>query len=238
MAETSEPGSVLVIGTAHVVDLAGPIRAALAGRTLDAIAIELDAERARVLFSPPGPAGRPAAVPLFARLWSLLQRRLGADLGAGTPGAEMRTAAAIARERNLPLFLIDDPVRAMLQRLLAVMPFKERVSLLVGSVVGLFLPSGLVREQMEEYVEQPDDVLADLRRASPSIARVLIDERNQHMAERIAQVVGRGFRRVAVVVGDAHVPGLRAELARREIPSEAIPFAALRALTGPSASPS
>lgn len=230
--------SVLVLGTAHVIDLGGPIRSALAGRSLDGIAIELDAERAQVLLSGPRRHDRSGSMPLFARLWQLLQRRLGADLGAGMPGAEMRTAAQIARERRLPLFLIDDPVRAMLQRLLLTMPFKERIALLVGSVVGLFVPTGVVKEQMEEYVAEPDAVVGELRRASPTIARVLIDERNAHMAERLAQLRSKGFLRIAVVVGDAHVPGLRAELDRRSIPSEAIPFATLRGLRGPSASPS
>lgn len=232
------PASVLVIGTAHVIDLAVPLRTALDGRPLDGIAVELDAERAHALFAPPGATGRSAEVPLFARLWSMLQRRLGADLGGGPPGSEMRTAAQVARERNLPLFLIDDPIRGMLQRLLATMPFKERVTLLAGSLLGLFIPSRMVKDQLEEYVDQPGDAVAELRRASPTIARVLIDERNQHMAERLAQLRARGFHRVAVVVGDAHVAGLREELGRRQVPSEALSFADLRALKGPSSSPS
>ncbi|MGP8078629.1 MAG: TraB/GumN family protein [Thermoplasmata archaeon] len=229
---------VLVIGTAHVIDLAEPIRLVLTARPLDGIAIELDAERAQLLFSPEGPKGRPAHIPLFARLWSVLQRRLGADLGGGMPGAEMRTAAAIARERNLPLFLIDDPVRAMLNRLLTTMPPKERITLLLGSIAGLFIPSRIVKEQMEEYVENPGEIVEELRRASPTIARVLLDERNAHMAERLAQLRARGFLRLAVVVGDAHVEGLRAELGRREIPTEGLGFSELRRLRGPSSSPS
>jgi pheromone shutdown protein TraB len=225
---------VLVIGTAHVVDLEAPIRRALAGRPLDGIAVELDAERAHALLQPPAKPGAARGVPFVARLWSILQKRIGSDLGGGLPGGEMRTAAAIARERSLPLFFVDDPIRFSLARLIATMPFKERVLLLGGALLGLFVPSRVVKDQMEEYAERPEAVVEELRRASPTIARVLIDERNEHMADRLADARHRGFVRLAVVVGDAHVPGLAEALARRGVPAERIPFAALRQLRAPS----
>lgn len=227
---------VLVIGTAHVLDLAGPIRSVLAERPLDGIAIELDAERAPAVFGPPPAKGQRAHGPLIARLWAILQRRLGSELGAGVPGGEMRAAAAVAQERHLPLFLIDDPIRLVLPRLIAAMPFKERVTLVVGSVVGLFVPSRLVREQMEEYADRPGAVVEELRQASPTIARVLLDERNEHMAERLADLRAHGYTRIAVVVGDAHVSGLVAELERRSVAATALGFAELRRIKAPSSS--
>jgi pheromone shutdown protein TraB len=233
---------VLLVGTAHVVDLSGPIRSLLATRPLDGVALELDAERAGPVLgpaTPPGAGARPAApTPFFARLWAVVQRRLGADLGAGAPGSEMRSAAAVARERNLPLFLIDDPARLTLARLVRSMPLKERVGLVLGAVVGLLVPSRVVAGEMERYTEAPGEMIDDLRRASPTVARVLIDERNARMAERLAELRARGFLRLVAVVGDAHLPGLSAELDRRGVPVERVSFRELRALTGPSSSPS
>jgi pheromone shutdown protein TraB len=235
--------SVLLVGTAHVVDLSGPIRSLLSDRPLDGVAIELDPERAGAVLTPapapPGAARRPAPpAPFFARLWAVVQRRLGADLGAGVPGSEMRSAAAIARERNLPLFLIDDPARLTLVRLVQSMPLKERVGLVVGSVVGLLVPSRVVAGEMERYTEDPGEMIDDLRRASPTVARVLIDERNARMAERLAEIRRRGCLRLVAVVGDAHLPGLSEELGRRGVPVERVSFRELRALTGRSSSPS
>jgi pheromone shutdown protein TraB len=229
---------VLLVGAAHVVDLSAPIRKVLGERALDGIAVELDAERARALFDP-APAGRPRArgVPLIARLWSHLQKRLGADLGAGA-GEEMKVAAGVAHERLLPLFLIDDPIRATLGRLLATMPLKERVALLVGAFFGLFVPSRVVTREMDRYTAEPEEFAAELRRASPTLARVLLDDRNEHMAARLVSLRERGYGRLAAVVGDAHLPGLKEALARRGVPSETIPFRELRGATGPSSSPS
>ena len=236
-ASTTE-SPILLIGAAHVVDLAEPLRRVLGDRPLDGIAIELDPERANALLAPDGVHRSSRGAPLFARLWGLLQRRLGAEIGGGVPGAEMRAAALYAHERGLPVFLIDDPIRTTLVRLVRSMPVKERVTILLSAFVGLFVPARLVEREMDRYVEAPDDYAAELRVASPTLARVLLDERNEHMAERLEGIRARGFGRIAAVVGDAHLPGLKNALGRRGIPSEAIPFRDLRPATAsaPSAS--
>ncbi len=238
MYARSTESPILLIGAAHVVDLARPLRELLNERTLDGIAVELDAERADALLAPEGRRSRGGDGPLFARLWSLLQRRLGAEIGGGVPGAEMKAAALVARERSLPLFLIDDPIRSTLVQLVRAMPFKERVLLLASAVVGLFLPARVVERAMDRYVDAPDDYTAELRQVSPTLARVLIDDRNEHMADRLAELRHRGYGRIAVVVGDAHLSGLRTALGRRGIPTESVPFRDLRAAKGPGPSSS
>jgi pheromone shutdown protein TraB len=225
---------VLVLGSAHVVDLSEPLRRILSERVLDAIAVELDAERAQSLMSPDGPGRSSGSSPLFARLWGVVQRRLGSEIGAGVPGAEMKVAIGVARNRSLPVFLIDDPLRVTLANLVRSMSFKERVTLLVSGLVGLFLPSRLVTREMDRYAESPNEYTEELRRASPTMARVLLDDRNEHMADRLVSLRQQGYGRMAAVVGDAHLEGLRTALARRGLPSEVVRFSELRAATAPS----
>ncbi|MGA7650788.1 MAG: hypothetical protein WBW40_08840, partial [Thermoplasmata archaeon] len=67
-----------------------------------------------------------------------------------------------------------------------------------------------------------------------TLARVLLDDRNEHMADRLVSLRQRGFGRMAVVVGDAHLEGLRTALVRRGLPSEVVRFSELRAATAPS----
>ncbi len=234
MYSTTAQSPVLLLGAAHVIDLNASIRQTLDGRVLDGIAIELDRERADALFAPDA-SERPRArgVPLVARLWGHLQRRLGAELGGGA-GEEMKAAASVARERDLPLFLIDDPIRSTLSSLLAGLSVRERVSLLAGAVLGLFVPTRVVQREMDRYVEDPAEFASELRRASPTLAKVLLDDRNEHMADRLANLRARGYGRIAVVVGDAHLPGLTQALHRRGVPVESIAFRELRAVTGPT----
>ncbi|MCI4349872.1 MAG: TraB domain-containing protein [Thermoplasmata archaeon] len=236
MYSSTTEAPILLIGSAHVVDLDRPMRALLGERVLDAIAVELDEERAAKILAEHAPAERGSGrgQPLFVRLWGLLQKRLGEQLGGGIAGAEMRTASRLSQERNLPLFLIDDPIRETLQRLLRSMSVKERFSLLLGGILGLFVPSRLVAEKIDQYAEAPNEYLDEIRRAFPGVARVLLDERNEHMADRLRELRGRGFGRVAVIVGDAHLPGLREALGRRGILVETVSLAQMRAPAGPS----
>lgn len=226
LARTTE-SPVLLLGVAHVVDLKAPLRRVLEGRTLDGVALELDDERAHQVLSPqPGPRDRGGA-PIFLRLWAHLQQRLGDEWGTGA-GGEMRAAAEIAKERSLPIFLIDDPIRETLRRLIGSMSLKERVSLVLGGLLGLVLPSRFVQRQLDDYAEAPTEYLEAVRSEYPALARVLLDDRNAHMADRLAELRRRGYGRVAAVVGDAHVPGLTVALQQRGIPVESIPFATLR----------
>ncbi|MCI4361260.1 MAG: TraB/GumN family protein, partial [Thermoplasmata archaeon] len=198
-----------MIGAAHVVDLAAPLRATFSERVLDGVALELDEERAAALLAPGGATQQnQGRSPVILRLWAVMQRRLGEQMGGGVAGAEMRTAAEIARERNLPLFFIDDPLRETLARLLRSMSLRERLSLMVGGVIGLVLPTRIVEQQLDQYSESPAEYLEELRGAYPAVTRVLLDERNEHMADRLAELRRRGFGRIAAVVGDAHLVGL------------------------------
>lgn len=237
MFTSTTEAPVLLIGSAHVVDLAADLRRVLGERVLDAVALELDEERAHVLLAPepaPPSSGRTGA-PILLAVWARIQRRLGADIGGGAPGAEMRVAAQIAKERNLTLLLIDDPIRETIGRLLRSMSFKERASLLLGGIVGLVIPSRLVEKQLAEYTEAPEPYLEQVRSSYPTVARVLLDDRNEHMADRLAAARKRGFGRVAAVVGDAHMPGLAEALQRRGIPVERISFGELTRPAAPTA---
>jgi pheromone shutdown protein TraB len=229
---------VLLLGAAHVIDLETPLRRVLGERVLDGVAVELDAERAASLLQDGDAERDSSGAPLFARLWQRVQQRLGAEMGGGEPGAEMKVAARLAHERSLPLFLIDDPIRTTLAELVRTMPFKERVSLLVSAAVALFIPKRLVEKELDKYAKEPAAFTEELRKASPALARVLLDERNEHMADRLANLRGQGYGRLAAVVGDAHVDGLGAALRRRGVPVETIRFQELRGTTASSSSSS
>jgi pheromone shutdown protein TraB len=108
----------------------------------------------------------------------------------------------------------------------------------VGASVALFLPARLVTREMDRYAESPEEYTAQLRATSPTLARVLLDERNEHMADRLTRLRVHGYGRIAAVVGDAHLSGLAAALGRRGVAVETIPFARLRSVTALSVRPS
>ena len=225
---SSDPGRIVLLGSAHVVDLSGPIRDRLSALPLQAVALELDAERAAVLEEPSNATSRRrGSVPPLIRLWGMLQRRLGAELGQGA-GGEMRAAAQFAKEKRIPIFLIDDPFNLTVRRLLGSLSPSERVRLLLGAVLGLVIPARTVKRELDHYSEAPTDYTDQIRSTFPTVARVLIDERNEHMAGRLEELWRRGIRQIAVVVGDAHVAGLAEALRKRQLPVETVSFGELR----------
>jgi pheromone shutdown protein TraB len=236
MAAAPVTPRALVVGVAHVVNLEAPLRAALGRGPLDGVALELDLQRATALLEPPAGRRARAGVPVVFWLWALLQRRLGAAIGGGAAGEEMRVALRFADEKGLPVFFVDDPIQATIATFVRTIPFKERVGLLVAAVAGLFLPSRLVEGEVDHYTDHPEEFAEELRRSSPTLAHVLIDARNEHMADRISALSRSGVPRIAVVVGDAHVPGLASALRAREVAVETVPFRELRRATAPSPS--
>lgn len=206
---------ILLAGVAHVIDLKRALTQSLTDFQPAAVAIELDPDRmASLVEKAKGgrseKGGGRSGAPLFLRLWANVQERLASELGE-IPGAEMLTAVEVARELKVPLFLIDDPLNQVAPRLASALSPKERVRLLVSSVIALFIPANLVKKELEEYSQDRESYVGAMREQFPTVARVLIDERNLHMAQRV-QEIARSYERVAVVVGDAHVSGLQSLL--------------------------
>lgn len=212
-----------------MVNLSGPIQERLSAGQWQAVALELDPSRAAVLEEPSGAPSTPrSSAPPLIRLWGMLQKRLGAELGEGA-GGEMRAAARFAKGRQLPVFLIDDPFDQTVRRLLGSLSPLERVRLLAGGILGLVIPARVVKSELDHYTEAPANYTDQIRSSFPTVARVLIDERNEHMAARLDEMWHRGIRQIAVVVGDAHVAGLAEALRQRALPVETVSFGELRA---------
>ncbi|MDE1821743.1 MAG: TraB/GumN family protein [Euryarchaeota archaeon] len=236
---TAPDPSVLLVGVAHVLDLESGLDRVLAAYHPKALAVELDPERAQLLSSrvqertsaqaegKPMPARPRSEAPLTLRLWAKLQDRFASDLG-GVPGEEMLQVGAFAKRRSLPCFLVDDPLRQVAPRLLGALSPRERVKLLVSTLVALFIPTRVVEREIHQYEEHREEYLGVLREQYPTVTRVLLDERNAHMAERIA-ALARSYGPVAAVVGDAHVGGLAQALAGTGFPVKEVRLEALRA---------
>jgi pheromone shutdown protein TraB len=204
---------IVLLGVAHVIDLKEKLTAALKEFKPNAIAIELDPDRLRALLEKAqggnkGPLGRD--IPFTMRLWAHMQDRLASQLG-DVPGSEMLLALDVSKDLKVPLVLIDDPLSTVAPRLINGLSPKERVLLLVSSVVAFITPSKVVKKELEHYSESREDYVQAMRAQFPTVARVLLDERNVHMAERL-KLLSKQFERIAVVLGDAHVAGIESLL--------------------------
>ncbi len=148
---------------------------------------------------------------LFANLiMTAFQKRLGSKLGV-KPGAEMFEAVNVAEKLNSELVLADRDVKITLQRTWRGMPFWGKMKVLGQLLASLFIREEISKEEIEKLKES--DALSEavkmLAVQSPELKRILIDERDQYMAEKIRQSMGK---LIVAVVGAGHVKGLTLEL--------------------------
>jgi pheromone shutdown protein TraB len=213
-----------------VFDLGASVRAAIQRRTPKVVALELDPARFAFLMnrSPRNP--RPSVFGLLARFQSRIAEQYGVEVGN-----EMVAAAHAAREIGCEIALIDQDSRVTLTRAWQEMSFPERVRLVVFSFSGLFVRKGRVEEELDRFYQDERGYVEQFAKELPTVKRVLIDERDVHMANALRQLhTTKG--EIVAVVGDGHVEGLGRLL--QDVPLEVVRLRELQQGPPPSGSTS
>ncbi len=211
-----------LLGTAHVSKASvDAVRAAIASGEFDAVSIELDAQRLHALTDPDALAKldlvkvlREGKTALFAANLGLAayQRRLAEQLGI-EPGAELKAAATDAKERGLPLHLIDRDVGLTFKRAMQRLGWWGRAKMSAGLMVSLFGDEEVGAQQIEDLKE--GDMLeasfGEFARENPALYETIIGERDRYMGARLRETSGTA-RNVLAVIGAGHLQGLARHL--------------------------
>ena len=218
--------NIILIGTAHVSEKSvDEVREAIDKHRPDIVAVELDPNRYKVLTGKREWKDLPitkvlsGSNPYFfiaQAFLAALQRRIGLDQGV-EPGAEMLAAIEAAKENDIRVLLADRDISITLKRAWKKMSLREKMRLtwnLMAAVTGVY------DEEMEDIdVDQlmEEDMLnmmvQELSDIVPSVADVLIHERDTFIAKKILQASKDGT--VLAVVGAGHINGLAEKLEKR-----------------------
>lgn len=211
-----------LLGTAHVSpDSVRAVEAAVASGAFDAVAVELDAQRAQALTDPDALARldlvqviRSGRTALFAANLALAayQRRLAEQLGI-EPGAELKRAVLDARARSLPVHLIDRDVGITFKRASERLGWWKRAKLGAGLVTTLFANEEIAASEIERLKEGSvlESTFSEFASGSPELYETVIDERDRYMAARLRESAGDA-REVLAVVGAGHLKGMQVHL--------------------------
>lgn len=217
-----------LLGTAHVSQASvEAVRDAVQSGAFDAVAVELDPQRLQAMTDPDALAKmdlvqviRNGKTALFAANLALAayQRRLAEQLGI-EPGAELKRAVLEARQRDLPVHLIDREVGLTFKRAADRLGFWQRAKMGGGLLAGLFVDEEVADHDIEKLKQ--GDILAssfsEFASDSPELYDTVIAERDRYMAARLRESHGKA-REVLAVVGAGHLQGLARHL--REEPRE------------------
>lgn len=200
---------ITLVGVGHVFDLQSGIRSAIEARRPAIVGVELDPARFEALQAP---ESRRPAFGVYAIL-AYVQHRIASEYGTRA-GAEMVAAAHAAKDVGARLAFLDLDSRAVLARLMRAMSGRERVKFALSILSGLFVRRSTVEKELKRFEADEGAFIEELAREFPAVKRVLIDERNAHMAQAL-RVLEADHGSVLAVVGEGHVEGLRALLADR-----------------------
>jgi pheromone shutdown protein TraB len=195
---------IILVGIGHVFDIRTAVKGVVHRFRPQTVALELDSGRFAALQSSKRGDGR--VLPVTYRLLAKLQQNLAEQYGSEA-GSEMIAAAEAASEIGAAVELIDMEAMSVFKRMTGAMSFKEKLMMIVGIFISLVAGKKAVEAEMEMYKSNEAGFMEEVQKSYPSIARVLIDERNAHMAERLKGIASRSSVTLAVV-GDAHVPGM------------------------------
>ena len=212
-----------LLGTAHVSHSSvEAVEDAIGSGDFDTVAVELDEARMQALTNPDALSKldmvqviRKGRVAMFAANLALAayQRRLAEQLGI-EPGAELKRAAAVAKERGLTLELIDREVGLTFRRASGSLGFFGKMKLAAGLVAGLLSSEEMDEDEIEKLKQGDilESTFGEFAQSSPALYESVIAERDRYMAARLRQVP-TGSKRVLAVVGAGHLAGLARHLA-------------------------
>lgn len=215
---------IVLLGTAHVSQQScDEVKAAIAEKKPDCVAIELDEQRFASLNDSEAWKNldiikvlkeKKGFLLLANLVLSSFQKRMGANVGV-KPGDEMRAGIAAAKELNIPCEMVDRPIQTTLRRAWAKNGGYGRVKLLSALLASAASKEEVSGDEIENLKNKSemDGMMAELSEFMPGVKEVLIDERDFYLAAHIWKAVQKdGRKSVIAVLGAGHLPGVQAHL--------------------------
>jgi pheromone shutdown-related protein TraB len=211
---------IVLVGTAHIsqesVEL---VREVIQREQPDMVCVELDQRRYEVLREQRTWEAsdlrdvirkRQLATLLVNFLLASYQRRLGGKLGV-MPGSELLAAVQSAEALKVPVSLCDRDVRVTVRRAWKALSLWQKSAMLSSVMSSAFDPPVIDEEELRRIRKKDvlSELLEELGRALPALKRVLIDERDGYLAQKILRSEGK---RIVAVVGAGHLNGMERSL--------------------------
>lgn len=206
----------IIVGTAHISkQSADLVREVIEKENPDVVCVELDEKRLEALSEKNRWENldlksiikqKQLSTLIINLVLSSYQKKLGEKLGV-TPGTELLEAVNTAKEKNIPIELCDREVRITLRRAWHSMGLWQKLKLIAGGFGGILEKQELTEEKLAELRSKDvlSEMMDELGKAMPVLKKVIIDERDTYLAEKMKQSKGN---KIVSVVGAGHARGI------------------------------
>ena len=219
---------ITLIGVGHVFDIGDEIDKIILERRPSIVGIELDPARYHALTS----REPKKDVPFVYRMLAVFQQAIAKKYNVSV-GSEMLAAINTAKKLGIGIAFIDMDSTYVFSKIWKGMGFSEKIKLLFSASAGLFVRKERVEKEIEKFETEYDRYMEMLDSEFPVLKRVLIDERNNYMANRIREL-NRSYENIVAIVGDGHIEGMKKIL--NDLNPEIVRLSALRKTTPGSVS--
>ncbi|MEG1997736.1 MAG: TraB/GumN family protein [Clostridiales bacterium] len=143
---------------------------------------------------------------------SSYQKRIAKKLHTAV-GQEMLQGIRSAEETGATLVLADRNIQTTFLRIWRMLNFWEKCKLLFSLALDNEEEAELTDEYLQEMLQKDmlQSLLAEMNQQFPKIGKILVNERDQHLAVKIREAPGS---KVVAILGGAHVEGVAQELYR------------------------
>ena len=211
--------NLTIIGTSHIAQQSiNDITKAFEEMKPEIVVLELDKNRLyglihgvkKVSFKDMGKLGFAGFI--FALIGSYAQKKLGNIVGVA-PGSDMLAAFRMAKKHNSQIYLVDQDVRITLKRLSKEFTFREKMRVISDIFMGIFFKKrelkkyGINNFDLKKVPEKRiiEKMLKAVKKRYPNLYKVLVEERNDYMASKIARLMyTNNNKKIVAVVGAGH----------------------------------
>ncbi len=213
---------VILIGTAHVSPKSvEEVKEVIENEQPDAVAVELCNGRYNSIINKDQWQNtdigmiikkKQTTLLLATLVMSSFQKRIAKNFDIA-PGQEMIQGIESAKEIDADLILADRDIQVTLRRLWQNVGLTGKAKIVIELFSSIFFSEEITEEDLEEMKSKDmlDSALNSLSESFPELKRILIDERDQYLAQKIKNAPGQ---KVVAVLGAGHIPGVKEELFR------------------------
>lgn len=217
----SEEKTVKLIGTAHVSkESADYVQKIILEKKPDTVCVELcntrldsiqDSDKWRNMDIIKIIREKKALLLFINLILASFQKRIAKKFGV-QPGQEMINAVNSAKEIDAVIVPADRDIQITLSRVWRGMGFLKKLKLVFQLLLSLGSSDDITEEEIEKMKQEDilKSILTDVKKSHPEIERILIDERDMYLAEKIKNAPGEN---IIAVVGAGHVPGIKKYIA-------------------------
>ena len=219
-----EDKEIILVSTAHVSEASVTlVKETIETEQPNSVCIELDEGRFKTIKDPEAwkrtdvskvIREKKVGMMLVQLILAGYQKRLAKKLGTRV-GGEMIQGIESAEAIGAEIVLADRNIQTTFTRLFRLLKAKEKLKLLYGWFMGEEEDGELTEEDISALLEKDmlQAVLGELKDEFPVIGQVLINERDQYLANKIKNAPGQ---KVLAVLGGAHVPGVIEEIGKEQ----------------------